>query len=285
MKIDKFSTKLRNNEYNKQKEIIIGTISDLQLDDKITSGSFTNLYNSKYSDFKEDINLLEKELKKSGIDLFEFIKKYETEVFADRDFSDDVFKDVLLYTYDNKKGILSGNDLIGSEESEYVIKYKYGYHTYDMGKRYIFQSYDSLDDYFEATANNLLLGLVWSDYGAASVSSNFEMAKEKAKEIVNNVSVMKKFGNSYTIGVNLYALFAGLCLGSNIYNVRYPEFLSDFDADLGDISNIVKNDIMQIFVGNDQIELSENIIRKIKDFGFDYIQEYDIKVNTKKYNL
>ena len=278
MKVDKF-------DYNRQKEVIINTIDELNDDYKITDGSFTNLFTEKYSDFKKGIDLLESELKKKDIDLFGFIKKYEDDVFKDQSFSDSAFKDVLLYTYDKNKGILSGLLLSDSDSVEYLIKYQYGYHNYDMGKKYILQSHDSLADYFSAVSENLLLGLIYSDYDSTELCNDFPIDNANALKIVDNTSVVKKYGDSYTICINLLALFTALSVTSNIYNINYNNFIHTIESDLKELNLIIKNDMLQIFIGEDEHQISNTELNKIKNLTDEKSSEYLIRYNSHKYNI
>jgi len=57
------------------------------------------------------------------------------------------FMDYLIYTYDNSYP-LSGNDCSDDGE-EIEIKFDYGYHNYDLGKKYLVQNFGTLSNYFE----------------------------------------------------------------------------------------------------------------------------------------
>ena len=253
MKIDKF-------EYKKGKELILDTISELSETSEIHVGSFNfGYYKKNYNDIKKEIELLSNKLKEQNFDLMSFIEEYENEVFMDFDFSaHSAFMDTLLYTYDKNKAELGGLKLIDSSEIEYVFKYKYGYYNFDMGKKYILQSFNTLDDYYKATANNLLLGLLSPDYSNTSIGI---FDKETAANIVERCSIVKKYDKCFTIYINLTNLHLEI---SKKDRVSYDEFISDIELDINPINHRIFENILEIFIGCRKNEISLKEFDEIK---------------------
>lgn len=107
------------------------------------------------ADYETDIKELNAYLIKSfNYNLDIFFDEYNKEIYSDDFFTQTCgFLDTLLYTYDQKYPLggfflekNTGND-------EVVIKYDYGYQNYDLGKKYLLQNFDTLEDfYFECAS-------------------------------------------------------------------------------------------------------------------------------------
>lgn len=256
MKVDKF-------DYKRIKRVIFDTMEELEEEEIIQKGSFEEGYfRNDLKDIQPQINFLITELKKKGVDLYGFIKEYENKVFDDGDFIyDSALMDTILYTYDNKKGILQATKLIDSQPEEYFIKYQYEYYKYDIGRRFILQSFDTIEDYYKATAKNLLYGYLSNDYGAD-------------EEIASDCSVVKKYGNGYTIYVHLALLFKELELAS----YTYDEFVDGLISGLDPIPNKIQNGILEIFIGYKFHKISNEELK-------DITSDLESKFQAHKYNL
>ena len=82
-------------------------------------------------------------------------------ILKDENFvSNNGFYDYLVYKYDNSHP-LSGNLLSdsGDIDEDIVIKFDYGYHNYDLGRKYILQSFDTISDYYEMYINTKMKDL------------------------------------------------------------------------------------------------------------------------------
>lgn len=263
MKIDKF-------EYKKNKDIVIDTIYELRT--KIDQGSFTNYYVNNYDYVKNDIKILENELKKQNFDLTEFFQKYKEEIYKDYDFIQvNGFYDSLLYYFDNENGILSGNKLLGSDDIEYVYKYKYGYFNYDMGKKFILQSFETLKKYYKTTAKKFLL---------AFISTN--ISNKNAKDIVKKSSVILPNNDSFILIIHLRILYSLL---NN--KLTYSDFKYNFKEDIKGSRFESDDDIIQILIGDNYTgnTVSQDKYNEIKNkFNITY-KEILFQQDVKNFNL
>lgn len=262
MKIDKF-------EYKKNKEIVITTI--YKISNKIDQRSFTNYYINNYVEVKNDIKILENELKKQNFDLTKFFEKYKDEIYKDYDFTQvNGFYDSLLYYFDDKDGLLSGNKLLGSEDIEYVYKYKYGYYNYDMGKKFILQSFKTLKDYYKTTAKKFLLGLM---------DINYSIDKKDIKKL----SIILPNNDSFILLIHLRILYSLLR-----YNkMSYSEFKNEFKEIIKGSRFESNGDIIQILIGDNYTGnvISQDKYNEIKN-KFDIIhKEILFKQDVKNFNL
>lgn len=255
MKIDKF-------DYKQTKDIILNTISELDDEGEISTGNFQfGYYKNKLAYIREDIKVVENKLKEQGIDLYKFIKKYEKEVFDDSDFvSHDAFMDTLLYVYDKEKSILSGALMSDGDDKEYFVKYNYGYYTYDMGKRYLLQTYKTLNDYYKDTAENILYGYLNSYFGCSH-------------DTIERCSVIKKYGDGYTIYAHLRALYYEMKVDD-----KYDNFVDEIDSDFKDIQHKIDHDILYIYINNDSHIITNSEAKEIKN-------NLDVAYQTSKYGL
>jgi len=271
MKIDKF-------DYNKTKNIIIDTISEIEETFNIDNGNFQfGYYKKNFKDIKNNIKVLISELKDKNINLFNFFKQYENEVFNDHTFVDhSAFMDAILYWYDKNKGILSGVKLENSSEYEYFIKYKYEYYNYDMGIKFILQSYNNMEEYYKDTAELLLLGIISPQYSSTNIGDNFSGTKNDAKKIVEKCSIIRKYNNVYTIYVHLNLLFTELSKDYTSYN--YDKFIKTLMSDIGTIPFKIVDNIMLIYIGNTNNKISSKEFNDIKNI-------LDINYQANIYNL
>ena len=128
--------------------------------------SFGRYYKQNYH---ADIRAFKSYMKSKNIDFDRFIKMHRNRVFSDEFFVETSgFLDALLYEYDKNYPIGGNYELIELEKynpvCEHIMKYDYGYHTYELGKNYILQTYDTLNDFFFACAQWKHKELFDSDY-------------------------------------------------------------------------------------------------------------------------
>jgi hypothetical protein len=249
MKINKYD----NFNYENTRNIIIDVIENLKHDDVVYDGSFNSgFYKYSNDEVKKEINIIVNELKKYNINLFNFIKEHENEVFTDHNFIDNsAIYDAILYEYDKNKAVLAGYEIDQLELDEFFIKYSYDYYKYDIGKKYLLQTYKNLDEYFRYTAEVMVPSLLeyLQYYG--------EFDGEKA-------SIVKKCGNGYTTFVNMKYMKEKRKEFSDLYSWKLP--------------HRIKDDIMQIYVGNDSCKISKKEYDDIKN-------KFDMINNIKKFNL
>lgn len=280
--------KIENFEYNAQKRIIFDVIDELSDEGDISNNSFNQggLYKEEFENIEQQIEILENELKKQKVDLFGFIKKYETEVFKDYDFTDrNGFVDCVLYKYDKNKGILSGIELIDSSEGEYFIKYSYGYHFYDMGKRFILQSFKNMMEYFNETAENLLIGL-FSDEASNHVGNEVDVTIAQARKMRKKISIIKKYENGYIIYVNLFLFLNEIYKCNDKNHIEYNTFVDMLEKDLVEITYKKINNILLISIGEEFPKISKEEFDTIKEkLSTQESLDFEIKYIAHKYNL
>ena len=229
MKIDNF-------DYKRKKRIVLNAIDEL--DDEIDTSSFNDhYYTLDFEDLIDEINLLQENLKHEGFNLDKFMKDYKSEIYDDYEFTGkNAFFDTLLYYYDKKNGILGGAKLNEMPPSEYFIKYKYGYYTYDMGTRYLLQSYDNLDDYYKDTANKLVYGYLDENFGCD-------------KSVADNCSDILKIGDGYIINIYLDKLY--LSIKDKRQSLNY--IINEINKDFKDIPHKFdsSNNILEVYINSD----------------------------------
>lgn len=261
MNIDKF-------EYKAQKDKIISLIGELIDDDIIPGVSFNfGYYKRNYDSIEEEYIKKTKELlSKNGIDLDKFFSQFKKQIYKDWQFTAvNAFYDSLLYYYDNKNGLLGGYKLSESEDKEYFIKYSYGYFNYDMGKKFILQSFNNLEDYYKETAERFLKGM--SDKKDIIPRDKLDLC-----------SITKKYDNCYTIYVNLKYAYTFFDFSGPYKNYNYDRFIIEIKKDLGNTNYRIFDHILSIFIGcrNNKISLKE--FDEIKD-------ELNMRYEASKFNL
>lgn len=267
MRIDKF-------DYKKTKDIILDTIEDLVNDKKIDSyASLMHRYTYEYSAIKKEISILNKNLKNKGIDLYSFISDYEKEVFNDSDFTEqNLFLDTILYSYDKNKGILGGNTLLDSEYTmEYYFKYKYGYYNYDMGLKYLSQSYTSMNEYYKDTTKYLLDHFMISYY---------DSPPNELKDVREKCISVKKYKNGFTLYLFLENLFT-------YFDNDYEDFLSEVEEYFSVLPSEYKieNNILIAFINCEDHDISKKEMNvMIEDFDKHKI-DLIMRKDAIKYNL
>ena len=132
-----------NESHNYDYDYVYELISDF-IDEKILSISFTS-YFDEAGDYH--VEQLKNYLKNYNISLDIFMKENLEKILQDSLFTECCgFMDYLIYTYD-KNFPLSGQKC-GDDLYELEIKYEYGYQNYDLGRKYLLQSFDTVADFF-----------------------------------------------------------------------------------------------------------------------------------------
>lgn len=258
--------KVNNFDYNTKKNTFFEVFDILVEEDILNDDSFCNgaYYEYDNKDINKLINIFEKASKKNGLDIAEFMETYKDLIYSDVDFQKCGFIDTVLYKYDKEKGWLSGYHLNNSVNVEYSIKYEYGYYKYDMGKNFILQSYETLDDYFKDTAKFYLIGIFENYIG--SVNEN---------DIFKN-QIIKKYKNGYIVFANIRALFEYSY--DYDYGYDYDKFVSSIKDNIVDTYYSYDYDIMCIKINIDKFN--------VDDIDFDEIvEDFRIINASNKYNL
>jgi len=275
MRINKFGYKIT-------KEAILDVIVNLELEHEVESGSFcAGVYHQNLSELKKDINKIEKVLKNDyNIDLFKFMNDNKDEVFDDYEFSTHgALLDTILYLVDDKKGILSGNKLIDSEDEDYVFKYQYGFYNYDMGKRYILQSFDTLEDYYKSTAEKIMFSFFDTSYGCD------DPEELKKSYIIKDVKV------GHIIFCDLRSVYMILDIKvrySRKYLLDCDVFVKEIERDFGG-EKVINDGVLEVYIGVDENILSdyenEKIYNKLFELEEKVKDEWEFKRNIKNFNV
>lgn len=256
MKVNKF-------DYNRKKELFFNVLNELENEGLITLDSFSGgIYEYDNDDINSKIDLLEEELNKNGLNLSEFMNEYKDVIYSDVSFtSANGFLDAVLYKYDKVNGLLGGYLLKNTSNEEYYIKYMYGYYKHDMGKNFILQSYETMDDYFKDTAKLFLVGY-------------FENFHDIDEEKILKYQIVKKYNEGFVVFANLKQLFEK----SGRHN--YKDFLEEIDND-------IKNSVEYYYVIDNVLVITINVdVFDINHTDFDKIaEEFDIINQSDKYNL
>jgi len=280
-----------NNQYD---EVVIAIDSFINKEFKYPK-SFKGGYYSQ--DYEEDIKNLNKFLKSGlNIDLDTFMEKYKSEIYSDDFFTEHCgFLDSILYTYDNKF-LLSGN-LIGDNYNEYVdenlIKYEYGYDMYDLGRKYILQNYDTLEDFYFESAKAF-----WKyEYESIEEYRNLEYGvaiinKEDYENNLDNFSMADKRqdGSVAILDINKLIEYCDINIDDNDDIYDFADYLNKkFEQKKQDCNiNGIKpfnykydGGINLLIVGFGDINLDNIPFNDLVD----YADRIDMNNNTKKYNL
>lgn len=230
---------------------------DIFMDTKLTDNdrlSFKNGYYAK--DYKKHIDKLKKFIQnKLGYNLDDFMIKFKSKIYSDDFFTSNCgFIDALLYTYDSNFP-LSGDILqdYGAGD-EYVIKYDYGYDMYDLGRKYILQNYESLEDFYYDCAIKY-----WS-----AENENLFNIDNLEKEEINFATVDKLKDGSITI-LDINKLF-------NLYHSW--DFKKRFNVGIFKDIKTLTNHILTAFNSYVTVRKKNNI----KPFNFKYNEHYNMVI-------
>ena len=250
--------------------ISLFTMNELDLDRK---GSFMN--DSYYkADYKSDIKKLNDFLIKSfNYDLDKFFKEYDKEIYSDDFFvSQCGFIDALLYTYDQKYP-LSGFPLQkNTGNDEVVIKYEYGYQNYDLGKKYLLQNFNTLEDFYFDCANNF--------FTYHNDKSGFKYFTDIEKNLYKFSLVDKK--NKGSLCVFDVHKFYELYKDSSMSRC-YDEIcaIDVIKTDIKGLKYKYFEDTNIMIVASGDIDLDDINDQEI----LDYSEQIDLQENVKKYNI
>lgn len=262
----------------KQKDFSYKTISNKYLDiiddfitDNNLKGCFYNNFREQNTD-KQIHNLIDT-IRSNNLDFQVFFQDYKNQILDDTRFtSDGYFMDFFLYYFDSKY-TLGGQSLEDGEIDEHVVKYKYGWFKYNLGKEYILQSYKSLEEFFYETAKCFIFSMLVGN----EIRNEFQLGltglgNSDVLHIPDTCSIVKK-EQGYTALIIHLKLFFSL--------------LDKFKEDM-DLLKLLEEDLkkMQIYhyFDGDYLILffgkNEGKIKLPKEAG-----ELDMKYHANKYNL
>lgn len=206
--------------------------------------SFSRYFNR---DGNEDIAKLRKFLKEYNIDLDKFMKDYLEKILDDDFFIyANGFMDYLIYCYD-KKYPLGGEEMRSVDDV--MVKFDYGYHKFNLGKKYILQTYESLGAYFEMAVDCLFTNKL----------------KEESYFI-------NKYDNS-----NVFVFVAPSISGLDVNKILHLFNGSETN------SFKLNSNVLFIHLGDLDIEDGDDLE---KYYNYDeVVKELDFLATTKKYNL
>jgi hypothetical protein len=248
--------KIHNFKYIDDKEIVIDTIYDIEI--KYYNISFSNMFNKNLDHIESEIKRLKKELNNRNFDLDKFMLDNKDIILKDDDFiNNNGFMDILLYQYFKDDVSLSGYKLEDQNDEEFYIKYTYGYHNYNLGRKFILQSFDSIDDYFKETSEKFLNGLSDLNY-------------IKDKNIIKYFSEIKNISNCYVVFISIPLLY------KYAFNNNNDNIVSLLQ--LNNTLYSIKNDILVCYIGNNKVHIPDSLFNKITE-------DIYIKYQMLKYNL
>ena len=266
-------------EYEMIKKIVKHYLVDNKLEGSFSSDGY-------YShDYKQDIENFKLFVSKYT-DFDRFFRRHRNRIFSDHFYVAKCgFLDGLLYEYDNKYPIGGNYELIdlelNSPEGEHIIKYNYGYQKYELGRNYILQSYDTLEDFYFACANYYCEDIfikINSVYGIRSWEASVKV--EIQKEDIPKFSLPVRYKNSSICFIDLNNLYEFVSNGK----LTYKKFVEKFDKEW------IKPTI-SILDGNEgwcAEYFGEDIYKDRTLRNIDYISiknEIELRYNAGKYNL
>lgn len=263
----------------KQKDFAYKTISknylniiDDFIEDNNLKGCFHN--NFKEEDTNKQIQNLIDTLEANNLNFQTFYKEYKEEILRDTRFtSDGYFMDFFLYHFD-KQYTLGGQSLYDGEIDEHVIKYKYGWYKYDLGKQYILQTYSSLEEYFYETAKCFIFSmLVGNEIRNEFQSGLIGIGNSDILHIPDFCSIVKK-ENGYTALIIHLELFLTLLEKFKEPNISLLELLQK-DLKKMHIYHYYEGNYLILFFGK-----NEGRIKLPKE-----AEELEMKYSANKYNL
>ena len=268
-----------------------------ELDEKDTYSFRSSYYFKK--NYKSHIENLDKFLKKKlGYSLDQFMRDFKKEIYNDDFFTTRCgFLDTLLYTYDQKY-ILSGSILedYGAGD-EFVIKYNYGYNNFELGKKYLLQNYNSLEDFYFYCAQKFVVTYIEESTKYLNTRNDrindidktchlFSLADKRKSGSVCVID-LNKFQEIYKDKDNHY--FKSALSLSNIITIEFREIKKRFENIYGANElnyKYVKEffsdfDMKAMIIGFGDINLND-----IPDTDiYEYIEQIEINNSANKYNL
>lgn len=194
------------NKQDKQEYETITEMIEEYLEEEGIGCSFDSCYFNK--DGEKDLNGLKKYIEKEfGDTLDYFFKKYRKIIYDDINFtSKNGFYDYMLYTYDNSFPLNGGG--VGPEPEDKLMKYYYGFQTTKLGRLFINQNFETIENFYKACADNFTPYL-FNDI--LSFSVNYDESDYKTIHsdkysicIINLKSIYKKsrLPENYTAFIN-----------------------------------------------------------------------------------
>lgn len=156
--------------------------------------------------------------------------------------------DYLLYLL-NDKYILGGfTDNLKNDIPELSVKYHYGYHLNNYGRKYLLQCFKSIEDYYDCILQNLIFMLDNFDY--FDEENNFS---NYFHSLPNNetIDIMKKIDGDWYLNVNKF------------YDIYLGHIKKTVDSKRGEdhqhkVFNILYNIVSSFFKRDESVEV-ENI--------------------------
>jgi hypothetical protein len=210
------------------------------------------------------------DIKVSNFDIEYFMTKFKDEIFKDEYFlSHSAEVDMLLYKYD-KSHPLSGDflkdDVENSPESyENMIKYDYGYHVEELGKRYLYQSYDNLSEFFSACSKE------YANYFFEFKFENHKYYNNLTDDVVDKYSEILSEGDYYLVIIDIQSL-----CDDGYIETSYSSIKDDLDYNNNGEYDIIDGVLYKGF--GEPVDISNEKIKKI-------LYNIDIKHKTNKFNL
>jgi len=246
------------------------------IEDNTLKGSFFNHFKSSIEDTYIQIHRLIEEIRKNNLDFQIFFQDYKNQILNDQKFyNDGYFMDFFLYYFDEKYP-LCAILLKDNDKDEHVIKYEYGWYKYDLGKEYILQSYKSLEDYFNETAECFISSiLISSEIRSEFQNSLTNIGNSDVLHIPDMCSVIKKENGFTALIIHLKLFFSLLERYKNSNDINFLELLEK-DLKKMNIYYYFENEYLILFFGKNEgkIKIPKKETEKL-----------DMKYNANKYNL
>jgi len=219
------------------------------------TGNFTRHFKTDTNELDQYLNKLLDELLEEGFNFENFYREYREKILKDFNFTmHGFFMDYVLYHFD-KDYPLGGNTLDDGEPDEKLIKYYYGYYKYDLGEKFILQSYPDMEDFYYDVAKNFIYDLSTGDSIRSSFRSITTIPPKEAKKIQSICSETKKY-DTYSV----------VFLNTNFF-YKMIEFFIDDNKTILDVKKAFEKDINSFDI--EYLEPTENMILifgKTKDF-------------------
>ena len=275
-------TKQKDFEYKAQSVKVLNLIEDFMIENEYLKGSFTNRF--KVQDSDKDIHRLLDFLKENGVDFQVFFQDYKNEILKDDRFTGDgYFIDLFLYHFDDSVPI-GGNLLEDGTLDEHVIKYQYGYYRYDLGKKFILQTYDTIEDYFFHTAQYYIVSILSGNEIRNELQRGLKgMGNSDALKVEEDCSLVKK-EHGYSALIIVVELFLNALEKFKEPGVDLLEILL---KDLkGNKKGKGKSEIYNYFADNNKylVLFFGRDEGRIK-LPYEELEELELKYTANKYNV
>jgi hypothetical protein len=267
-------------DYKSQSVKVLNLIEDFMIENEHLKGSFTNRFKEQNTD--KEINKLLDFLKENGVDFQVFFQDYKNEILKDHRFnSDGYFMDLFLYHFDDIVPI-GGNLLEDSAFDEHVIKYQYGYYKYDLGKKYILQTYNTIEEYFFETAKCFIMSILSGNEIRNELQIGLKgMGNSDALKVEDSCSLVRK-EHGYSALIIIVDIFL--------------RALEQFKEPGADLLKLLLTDLEGNRKGTDKIYhyFADNKKYLVLFFGrnegrinlpYEELEEVELKYDASRYNL